>query len=165
MTGRIVLFVFAFVVWALLSWVPDTQHLVVGVFIAAFVALMTGDLFVQRPHILPNLVRYLRFCFHYVPVFVWECLKANFDVAYRVVHPRLPIKPGIVKVKTELTSDVALTFLANSITLTPGTMTVDIDKDQGVLYIHWIDAETVDTAEATKAVAGRFEPILKKIFE
>ncbi len=165
MKSRVILFVLAFLVWALLSWVPDWQHLILGLFVAAFVAFMTGDLFVERPHILRHPLRYWYFCFLYLPVFLWECIKANLDVAYRVLSPRLPINPGIVKVKTTLKSDTALTFLANSITLTPGTLSVDIDKEQGVLYIHWIDVRTVDVEEATKLIVGRFEPILKKVFD
>jgi len=165
MKKRIVLFIAAFIVWALLSWPPDGQHLLIGVFAAALVAYLTGDLFIQRPHLLKHPHRYWVFFFQYLPVFFWEVIKANLDVAYRVVHPRLPISPGIVKVRTTLKSDTALTFLANSITLTPGTMSVDIDRASGVLYIHWIDVRSQDTEEATRLIVARFEKILSKIFE
>ncbi len=137
----------------------------VGIVVSSIVAVMMGDLVIQRPHLLWHPQRYLYFLFHYVPVFLWEVLKANIDVAYRVVHPGLPIHPGIVKVKTSLQSDVACTFLANSITLTPGTMSVDIDKDRGVLYVHWIDVRSQDVEEATRIIVERFERILRKIFE
>jgi multicomponent Na+:H+ antiporter subunit E len=110
------------------------------------------------------MTRYLWFCY-YVPVFLWECLKANIDVAMRVLNPKLPINPGIVKVKTTLKSDTGLTFLANSITLTPGTFCVDIDAESGVLYIHWIDVKTQDVEKATQAIVLKFENILKKVFE
>ena len=163
--SRAILFVFALAVWAILTWVPDAQELAVGAAVAVLVAVVAGDLFVERPHVLRNPVRYWYFFFYYVPVFLWECLKANLDVAYRVIHPRLPINPGIVKVRTSLKSDIALTFLANSITLTPGTMSVDVDKEQGILYIHWIDAEATDIETATRLIAGRFEYILREIFE
>ncbi|MBU0878513.1 MAG: Na+/H+ antiporter subunit E [Candidatus Omnitrophica bacterium] len=165
MGSKIILFLAAFLVWSVLSWVPDFQHLIVGVFVAALVAFLTGDLFVSRPYILKRPRRYWYFIAHYLPVFLWEMIKANIDVAYRVLHPDLPINPGIVKVKTSLKSDTALTFLANSITLTPGTMSVDIDKDKGVLYIHWINVRTKDTQGATKIIVQRFEKILKKIFD
>jgi multicomponent Na+:H+ antiporter subunit E len=98
-------------------------------------------------------------------LFIWECIKANIDVAYRVLHPSLPINPGIIKIKTNLKSDTALTFLANSITLTPGTMTVDIDGDNGILYIHWIDVKAKETEAATQTISERFEKVLAKIFE
>ncbi|MBU1133846.1 MAG: Na+/H+ antiporter subunit E [Candidatus Omnitrophica bacterium] len=165
MGSKIILFLAAFLVWSVLSWVPDFQHLIVGVFVAALVAFLTGDLFVSRPYILKRPRRYWYFIAHYLPVFLWEMIKANIDVAYRVLHPDLPINPGIVRVKTSLKSDTALTFLANSITLTPGTMSVDIDKDNGVLYIHWINVRTKDTQGATKIIVQRFEKILKKIFD
>ena len=165
MKSRIVLFVLAVVVCSLLNWVPDWQHLIVGIFVAAFVAFMTGDFFIQRPHVLKHPWRYWYFIAFYVPVFLWECFKANIDVAYRVLHPKLPINPGIVKVKTSLRSDTALTFLANSITLAPGPRSVDIGSDSGILYVHWIDVKTKDTEAATKIIIGRFEKILKKIFD
>ena len=165
MRSAAVLFVLAFVVWCVFCWPPDAPSLVAGVLAAALVAYLAGDLFVQRPHLMHNPVRYWYFCFFYLPVVFWECLKANLDVAYRVVHPALPIHPGIVRVKTGLKSDTALTFLANSITLTPGTMSVDVDKDKGIIYVHWIEVKTTETQAATKRIAGRFEYILEKIFE
>lgn len=165
MKSRIILFFVAFIAWCFLTWVPDVQHIIVGLAIAIVVAILTGDMFIMRPQLLQHPRRYWYFFFYYLPVFLWECIKANFDVAYRVLHPKLPINPGIVKVKTKLKTDTALTFLANSITLTPGTMSVDIDRDNGVLYIHWINAKTKDTDTATEIIVRRFEKILEKIFE
>jgi multicomponent Na+:H+ antiporter subunit E len=165
MKSRIILFIIAFLAWSFLNWPPDWQHLIVGAFVAGFVALITGDFFIQRPDRLKHPLRYWYFISSYLPVFLWEVIKANIDVAYRVLHPRLPINPGIVKVKTVLKSDTALTFLANSITLTPGTLTVDIDRKNGVLYIHWIDVKAKDATHATKIIVERFERILKKIFD
>ena len=165
MKSRIILFILALITWSLLSWVPDIQHIVVGIFVSLIVAFIAGDLFITRPHMLKHPLRYWYFFAHYLPVFLWECFKANLDVVYRVLHPKLPINPGIIKVKTELQSDTALTFLANSITLTPGTLSVDIDRSKGVLYVHWIDVKAKGVDEATKIVVKRFERILKKIFD
>lgn len=164
MKSKILLFLLGFLVWCLLNWVPDWQHIVTGIFASAFVAYITGDLFIRRPHLFTHAARYLWFLY-YVPIFMWECFKANIDVAYRVLHPDLPIHPGIVKVKTTLKSDTAITFLANSITLTPGTLSVDVDKEKGVLYVHWIEVKDKDTDKATKLIVEKFESILKRIFE
>jgi len=164
MKSKIVLFIVGFIIWMLLGWPPDIQHAIVGVLVAAFVAFLTGDLFTRRPHHFGQITRYLWFCY-FVPLFLWECLKANIDVALRVLDPRLPINPGIVKVKTTLKSDTGLTFLANSITLTPGTFCVDIDAESGILYIHWIDVKTTDIDEATQLIVSKFETVLKRIFE
>jgi multicomponent Na+:H+ antiporter subunit E len=84
-------------------------------------------------------------------------------VAYRVLHPDVPIRPGIVKVSTTLETRLARTFLANSITLTPGTLTVDIDGQD--LYVHWIYVHTDDPEEQTRQIVRRFEGFLKKVFE
>ena len=164
MRSRIILFIVANIVWALLNWVPDWQSLLIGVFVSAFVAFLTGDLFQGRIKAFFNPRRYL-WALYYIPVFLWECLKANIDVAYRVLHPDLPIRPGIVKIKTNLKSDIALTFLANSITLTPGTMCVDIDRKEGILYIHWINVLDDSIDGATEIISAKFERILKGIFE
>ena len=165
MLGRIILFILAFLAWCFLNWMPDWQHLLTGLFVAALVAFMVGDLFIAKPQKLKHPHRWFYFIFWYIPVFLWECLKANLDVAYRVLHPKLPINPGIVKVKTSLTTDTGLTFLADSITLTPGTMSVDIDKDKGVLYIHWINVKDTNIEGATEIIVKKFEKILIKIFE
>ena len=164
MGKRLILFVVALLVWMGLTWAVDWQHLVIGVAVSLLVSILIGDMFIQRPHVFTHPSRYFWFLY-YVPFFLWECFKANIDVAYRVGHPDMPIHPGIVKVKTTLKSDTGLTFLANSITLTPGTMTVDIDKENGYLYIHWIDVKDKDTDRATKIIVEKFEKILKRIFE
>jgi len=164
MKSRIILFFLAFLVWMGLTWPPDWQHAFIGAFVAGFVAYMTGDMFVKRPHMFKSPKRYFWF-FYYIPIFIWECFKANIDVAYRVGHPDMPINPGIVKVKTILRSDTGLTFLANSITLTPGTLSVDVDQENGFLYVHWINVKDKDIERATSLIVHRFERILKRIFE
>ena len=81
----------------------------------------------------------------------------------RVLHPALPIKPGIVKVKTNLKTDVGRTTLANSITMTPGTITVDIIDD--IIYVHWIYVSSTDPEIYTEKISGRFEKYIRRIFE
>jgi multicomponent Na+:H+ antiporter subunit E len=99
----------------------------------------------------------------YLVFFIWECLKANFDVAYRVLHPGLPIRPGIVKAKINLRTDIARTILANSITMTPGTLSVDIVGRH--IFIHWICISDELSEASRQRIVGRFESILARIFE
>ncbi len=99
----------------------------------------------------------------YLFVFVGELIKSNLDVARRVLSPSLPINPGIVEVKTKLKSKMARLLLANSITLTPGTLTVDMIDD--TLYIHWIDVKSDDIEIATKEIVSKFEKYLTKIYD
>ena len=99
----------------------------------------------------------------YLFIFLIELVKSNVDVALRVLNPKLPINPEIVAFKTELKSEMARLILANTITLTPGTLTVDMIDD--TYYIHWLNSLTTDPQQAAAAIAGKFEPTLKEIFE
>ncbi|WP_458206366.1 Na+/H+ antiporter subunit E [Haladaptatus sp. NG-SE-30] len=90
-----------------------------------------------------NVVRHLQatpYALIYVAVFLKELLTANIDVAYRVLAPGMPIKPGVVVVPLRVQTDAAITTIANSITLTPGTLTMDYDEETNTLYVHSIDA-------------------------
>jgi multicomponent Na+:H+ antiporter subunit E len=98
----------------------------------------------------------------YVFVFTGELLKANIDVASRVLSPSLPVNPGIVEIKTDLKSEIGRLALANSITLTPGTLTVDVKDDS--LFIHWIDVTDKDVEGATRKIASTFEKYLGVIY-
>lgn len=159
---KIILILLSFAVWLLLTWTLNWQNLIVGGLVSIMVGLIFGNLTVSAPAKVFQLQRWFWFIL-YIPVFLWEMAKANLDVAYRVVHPKMPINPGIVKVKTKIQSDMGRTLLANSITLTPGTFTVDI-KDE-FLYIHWINVKYQDVDEASKEIVGRFENFLLKIFD
>lgn len=150
--------------WLALNWACTLENVIVGVILGVVVAFLTGELFNTEAKLLRKPLRYLWFLY-YIPVFVWECFKANLDGAWRVIHPDLPMRPGIVKVKTRLTSQTALTLLANSLTLKPGTMTVDIDEENGFLYVHWIDVRSQDVTQATEHIVRKFENILARIFE
>ena len=151
-----------FCLWMLLASTGNVQEVVAGAVLALLVAGLGYKSFTRRglgifsPRRLVHLLIY-------VPIFFWEMLKANFDVAYRVVHPRMPIRPGIVAIKTQLTSDIGKLFLANSITLTPGTLTMEIEGEY--LFIHWINVKDEDVDKASELIAGRFEKHLKAICE
>ena len=165
---RLIYFVLAFVIWILLTW-PfvdgkiDGQLVIAGLIASVIVAIMFHEILPKEHHVFISPVRIFWFLV-YVPVFFYYVFKANLDVVYRALHPKMPIKPGIVKIKTTLKTESGITALANSITLTPGTLTVDL-TDDGFLYIHWIYVKSDDVEQATKYIAQRFEWFLKKIFE
>jgi len=68
--------------------------------------------------------------------FLYEMLKANWQVAYEVMTSNLHMKPGIVKMELEAKTDVEITLLSNLISLTPGTLVIDVSDDRKVMYIH-----------------------------
>lgn len=159
---KIAFFFLLLLTWVLLVWDVGIQDLAVGLVFSLLLAAALGRIYPETPDHLLEPRRWLWFLL-YIPYFTYYCVKANLDVAYRVLHPHVPIRPGIVRVRTELTSDLAKTFLANSITLTPGTLTVDIDGQD--FYVHWINIASDDPAEQTEQIVRRFERMLKEIFE
>jgi len=157
-----VCFVATLGLWLLLFWSLHWSVLAVGAGFALLVTATVGSRFPSGAEKALDPRRWF-FAAVYLPYFVYYCIRANLDVAVRVIHPDVPIRPGIVKVTTTLSSDMAKTFLANSITLTPGTLTIDI-KGQD-LYVHWINIDTDDPAKRYAKIVGRFEGLLRRIFE
>ena len=170
---RVVYFIVSFIIWILLTW-PfingeqgqtsiDIQIVVAGVIVSLIVAFLFHELLPKEHHVFLSPKRICWFLF-YIPVFFYYVMKANLDVVYRALHPQMPIHPGIVKIKTNLKSDSAITALANSITLTPGTLTVDVTED-GYLYVHWINVKSTNVDEASRLIAQKFEFFIERIFE
>lgn len=159
MNNRFSQFVFIFLcnllLWFLLTGSLASDELIAGALvssIAAFLTLEKTSIFsaIKLEFKAPlSLVLYLL-------EFYKSLLVSNFDMARRVVTPSLPIDPGLVTVKTQLQSDLGKMLLANSITLTPGTLSVDVNGDE--ILVHWIDCSAdLDTDKVTEAVAARFE--------
>lgn len=154
-------FLIGFIFWILLNNTLDPLILALG----AGLSLILSLIFCSRCDVFSELKLTPQAFFYtliYLGVFFLELIKSNLDVARRVVTPSLPINPGIVEVKTRLKSRMGRMILANSITLTPGTLTIDIMED--TLYIHWIDVKTEDTQETTEHIVRKFEKYLEKIY-
>lgn len=101
--------------------------------------------------------------FVYLPLFIVELVKANLDVASRVLNPALPLNPAFVKVPTKLKSPYGRFLLANSITLTPGTLSLDVDDEY--VYIHWVDVKGQTPEEHQEQVSASFEKQLGGMFQ
>ncbi len=130
--------------------------------VISIAALLVSAFFVRArnfPHFTPKRIAY---GIAYIPYLFAQIVKANLDVASRVVRRRIPIRPGIVAVTTRLRSPLGRAILANSITLTPGTLSVEIEGDR--LFIHWIDVTEVDGKDATERIVSGFERYLEVIF-
>lgn len=162
--SRITVFVLSFLVWIALTSIRDIQEVIAGLIVSILVALVAGQ-FLLMTEKSKHPVRRIRAAILYFFKFLWEMIKANFHVAYLVLHPNVPIKPGIVKIKTKLTKDAAITVLTNSITLTPGTLTVDVNPEKSEIYVHWIDVRSRNVKEATEMIGGKFESRLTEVFE
>ncbi|MCB2187722.1 MAG: Na+/H+ antiporter subunit E [Deltaproteobacteria bacterium] len=141
---RIVTFLFTFLLmfllWVLLSGRFDAFHLSLGVISCLLVAFISGDLLeTVVPRGRASLGLWWRFTL-YVPWLLWQIFLANLHVLKLTFEPRLldKIDPYILRFHSKLKSDLALTTFANSITLTPGTITVRVSPD-GDFVVHAID--------------------------
>jgi len=157
----IVSFLITFLFWILLNNTFDPLILALG----AGLSLLLSLLFCARCDVFSEIKLTPSAFFYtlvYLGVFIKELVKSNLDVARRVITPSLPINPGIVEARTRLKSKMGRMILANSITLTPGTLTIDMIDN--TLYIHWIDVETEDIEGATQKIVRKFEKYLEKIY-
>jgi len=159
--GFVWLLVITFALWLALISKLDWPELVCGGLVCLIISLFGSHIY-SKLSFPPLSLKGILFSLIYITVLLWEIIKANLDVAYRVIHPKMPIKPGIVVIKTCLKSDIAKMILANSITLTPGTFTLDVIGDE--LLVHWINVKTEDIDEATNMIGQRFEKYLRIIF-
>lgn len=155
------LFVLLFLIWVMLTSSLEPVSIVVGLLLAAGLSIVFGknSMVFGKLRFTPRMFWYT---FLYLAVFGWEMIKSNIRVALLVINPKLPINPGIIKVKTKLKSPMGRMILANSITLTPGTLTIDIIDD--TFYIHWISVTTLDPEEAGREIIGKFEKYLEVIY-
>lgn len=151
-----------FALWLLLTGSLDAQELVVGAAVALVTAAAVGGAVRSLTTCERPLLKRGVYAAAYVPYLLWQIVLANIDVARRVVSPALPISPGVVRVRTRLTSPLGRLFLTSSITLTPGTLTVETDGPD--LFIHWIDVRAEGIEDASKKIVGGFERYLEVIF-
>lgn len=147
--------------WVLLNASLSRDVLLVGALASGVIALFfRGNLaWFSELRLTP---RALATTVAYVFFYVKELVKSNVNVAAIVLSPDLPVNPGIVTVRTKLKSAMGRMLLANSITLTPGTLTVDMDGD--LLHIHWVTVDSPDIEGATQAIVAGFERYLEVMY-
>ncbi len=149
------------IIWVIANGTLAPETLIAGVVISAAIALVFAA-FSRVYSFIRWSPKVLIYYLIYLGVFFIELIRANLNVMRLVFSPRIEITPGIVEIKTQLKSPIGRLALANSITLTPGTLVVDIKDDS--LFIHWINVSTTDPVAATEAISARFEKLLKVVY-
>lgn len=163
MNRKVVTFFILFGLWCVFSGMFDVFHLALGVISCLIITLISGDLFfnsekITKSHII-NGLRFIK----YLPWLIYQIIIANIHVAYLVLHPKMPIEPFVLEYKAKLKKDISKVVFANSIILTPGTITMDITKDN-VFLVHCISRKVADdllTGEMEKRVANVFGEHIK----
>ena len=134
-------FVILFAFWLLLSGHYQASYIFIGALAAGLVTLLSNDLFYAvlrygertEPQIRSVLLQLWRFLL-YLPWLLSRIIMANVQVAYLVLHPKLPIDPGLLVFRTQMRKGMAQVTLANSITLTPGTITTSLENGRYIIH-------------------------------
>lgn len=156
-----VAFLLLLATWFLLNGKYDLVTIGIGVVVSLFIALI----FCSRCEIFSEMnfsPKGIMYFFAYIFVFLVELVKSNIDIAKQVLTPSLPINPGIVEVETKLKSKIGRMILANSITLTPGTLTIKVEEN--TFFIHCVNVEHTDIEGATQDIVKKFEKYLEVIY-
>lgn len=159
-------FILCMAVWILLTWSFKVQELTAGVIVSIGAALFSSRFFIHDSafrFLNPlNLLKLVVFGF----VLLKEMIKANLDMAKRVLGGCKEVNPGIVRIPTDIQSDYGLALLANSITLTPGTITMDVAEEDGqnYFYVHWIDVTESDRTAAGEVIKSKLEKGVGRVF-
>ncbi|MDY6764450.1 MAG: Na+/H+ antiporter subunit E [Halobacteria archaeon] len=135
------------VLWMLLQGTFTSLESVVGGAIAGlilgFIAIFPFRRMYAQETDAVSFLRRVPLFFVYMVIFLKDVLIANIQVARIVVSPSLPIDPRVVEIPLRVESDLAITTIANSITLTPGTLTMDYNEEKNALYVHSISGADI----------------------
>ncbi|MFN4133117.1 MAG: Na+/H+ antiporter subunit E [Candidatus Hadarchaeales archaeon] len=151
-----------FGLWLALTASLDLQEILGGAFVSLIIAIPSHKILFQGAgwkKVSPSRIAYF---LAYIPYYLWAEIKAHADVIYRIIHPKMPIKPGIVKVPVKVKSDFGVTAVADSITMTPGTLSVETGPD--AIYVHWINVRTTEPEETWEEISSGFERFIGRVF-
>ena len=139
-------FLVCYAFWVLLTWSFSAQELIAGAAVSLAVALFSARFFIhENAGWLFNPVKFFNLLFYWLCIFPVELVKANVDMAGRCLGGCRRINPGIVKIPTGMKSGYGIAAVANSITLTPGTISVETRGD--VMTVHCLDRSMLENTE------------------
>jgi len=144
-----------FIFWILLSGEFTFILITSGVVASLITAYLSHDIFIGKADLKTETGRVFKFIV-YIPWLLWEIILANVEIAYLVLSPKPLVDPQIVRFKNDLKTDLGIVTLAHSITLTPGTVTVDANREEFVIHAIW-------QKSAEGIISGEMQRKVKKI--
>lgn len=157
--------ILSFITYIVFSGSLSTYDVVTGIIVSLTVGYMVANITIANPKKLLELGRLVWLLLYAIYYFFIAEVRAHIDVIGRILHPRMPINPGIVRVPYHVETDYAMTAIANSITNTPGTVVVDVDTKRKIFYVHWINVISVKPEVAFKSISEAYEKYAKKVFD
>ncbi len=155
----------AFLAYVIFTGSVRPYDIITGVIVAVIAGAVTAEILVESPSKALNPIRLLWLIAYGLYYLIIAEPRAHYDVAKRIVNPKMPIRPGIVRVPFNVKTDYAITTIANSITNTPGTVVVDLNTRKKVYYVHWIDVKAPDPKTTFEKISKTFEYFSRKVFE
>ncbi|KZM39322.1 MAG: Na+/H+ antiporter subunit E [Marinomonas sp.] len=146
-----------FVIWLLLNNSLSAGHLLLATILAIIIPWAVSSMTTERPRIKKPML-----AISYVFLVLKDIISANFSVALLVVGPLKKLSPGFVAVPLDIETELGITLLASTVSLTPGTVSAEISADQKWLYVHALHLENPE--ELIEEVKSRYEAPLKEIF-
>lgn len=147
--------------WLLFTGSLEAVSLLIGASFALIVAVLTYDSFIAESEAAwKSLVPRLHWGIAYLIILLYRLYLASFQVFFSMITRRY--NPRVVHFRTRLRSEIARSAVATSITMTPGTITLELDEDH--LIVHWLDSKTTHSRYAGKLIKGGFEPVLRRIW-
>ncbi|APH03865.1 Na+/H+ antiporter subunit E [Bacillus weihaiensis] len=156
MAFQLLLNFFLAFIWMFLSNDYSSLAFFKGFFFGGLVIVALRRFFTHRIYFL-NIIAVIKLLF----IFLSELIKSNFAVLKVILSPKLTIQPGIFALETDLEKDWEITILSNLITLTPGTLVVEVSEDNKTLYIHAMDIGDVEQAKLD--IKNTFEKAIKDV--
>lgn len=157
--------IFVFFIYIVYSGNITLFDIVTGLVIAIATGVILGPLVVEDWKKSLSLSRFFKLVTYIARYFLIDEVKAHWNVIKIGLNPRMPIKPGIVRVPIRSKNEYAITLVAISITNTPGTVVVDVDKERGILYVNWIYVVNEKPDITYKEIAEVFDKYASKIFD
>ena len=147
--------VIMFAFWIFLSGEFTFVLILSGIISSLFVSYLCHDILIGKTNIKVSIMRIIRFI-KYLPWLLWQIMLANLDLVYRVLHPEMPIDPAIIRFKNNYKTEIGMVILGNSITLTPGTVTIEVNKDEFIVH-------AIAKKPLKALLAGEMQKKVKKI--
>ncbi|MDG5813769.1 Na+/H+ antiporter subunit E [Chitinispirillales bacterium ANBcel5] len=150
-----------FIGWLLFSGSLELEMVFTGIILSVLVSYLTYDIFIHDTEAAKrSLLPKVHLFFIFLLIVLFKMYVASFKVTYNVLRGR--INPRIVHFRTKLKADLSRVILTNAITVTPGTITLNLDDDH--LIVHWLDAKTTHSKYSGELIKGTFERLLKRIW-
>ncbi len=162
MKNKLIFFLSLLALWLVLSWSVSMDELFAGFIFSALTVFISDKIFGAGPDN-ANPFRYLWFVVYFLAL-LWDIMRSCADALYRLIHPALISKPRILDIKTTLRNDTAIGLLSGTLSLMPGTLTVDFNSQNNVFHVYCLVGMTPTYSSVIELLIFKYENILKKVY-